>query len=120
MQLENACTALVRYMEDNRDNFRVKAKNESWTKFLCGDIFARHMIEKIVAAAKDYVDGDRLIKSFDFAIANRDGSVQSPAEDHQVVVEPADQTRRGARGVGSLVLRVHLHRKYTASVYLQF
>lgn len=120
MELQTACTALVRYMEDNRDNFRVKAKTESWTKFLLGDIYARRMIDQIVNAAKDYVHGDQLITNLDFAVTNRDGNVQNPAEDHEIVMEPADQTRRGNRGVGSLVLRVHLHRKYTASVYLQF
>ena len=54
MPLQSACTNLVRYMEDNRDNFRGKPRTESWTKFLLGDLYARHMIDQIVLAAKDY------------------------------------------------------------------
>lgn len=120
MQVVSACTHLVRYMEDNRDNFRSKPKAVSWTKFLLEDMYARHMINQIVAAASELRPAVEAGERFEFEIENRDSNTQYPADAHQVSIERVDPERRNARGIGSLALRVNLHRKYTASVFLQF
>lgn len=120
MEVIGACTHLVRYMEDNRDKFRAKPKAVSWTKFLLEDMYARHMIKQIVAAAEPLSEKVASGEVFDFNIENKcfEGGMQVP--DHEVTIERTDPERRGARGVGSLALRVQLHRKYTAAVFLQF
>lgn len=120
MQVIGACTHLVRYMEDNRDNFRSKPKAVSWTKFLLEDMYARHMINQIVAAAAELQQAVSEGQTFEFEIENRDGNTQNPATPHVIEIERVDPERRNARGIGSLALRVNLHRKYTATVYLQF
>lgn len=120
MEVIGACTHLVRYMEDNRDKFRAKPKAVSWTKFLLEDMYARHMINQIVAAAEPYAGAVEAGQTFDYKIENRCSEGGHPVADHEVSISRTDPERRSARGVGSLALRVQLHRKYTASVFLQF